>query len=87
MEKKLNCKGCSASVRMSEDEINEALEKLLRIKKIKVVDDTIYKSRLEKCSICSYLEYGTTCLQCGCIVQIRAKLRDSDCPYPKDRKW
>lgn len=87
MERKDNCKGCSASVRMSQDDIEKAIEQLSRIKKIKFVDDVLYENRLEKCNECRYLEYGTTCLQCGCVVQIKAKLADSSCPYPKDKKW
>ncbi|MBB2183836.1 hypothetical protein H0486_13235 [Lachnospiraceae bacterium MD1] len=87
MESKKVCKGCLASVRVSDQEIIEAIDKLSRLKKIQFVSDDIYQQRLEICDSCSDLEYGTTCLQCGCIVQIRAKLVDSHCPYPKNRKW
>lgn len=87
MESDQNCKGCLASVRTSEDEIKQAIEKLARLKGMKFVDDTVYQKRLDFCRACRYLEYDTTCLQCGCIVQIKAKLPASYCPFPKDRKW
>lgn len=86
-ENKKKCKACSITVQTSEDEIDKAIEKLSRLKGIKFVSDEIYESRLEKCMACQYLEYGTTCMQCGCIVQIRAKMPDSSCPYPHNHKW
>ncbi len=87
MENKPNCKACSASVHVSDDEIKTAIDKLSRVRGIKFVDDDLYFKRLELCSECKYLEYGTTCLQCGCLVQIRAKMPDSTCPFPKTPKW
>lgn len=81
------CKACSITVKISDDEISKAIEKLSRLKGIKFAADAIYQSRLEKCSSCQYLEYGTTCMQCGCIVQIRAKMKDSVCPLPHAHKW
>jgi hypothetical protein len=81
------CKACLASTKVTDGDIQLAIDKLSRLKGMKFVEDSLYLSRLEKCDVCAYLEYGTTCLQCGCIVQIRAKLPDSTCPYPKDRKW
>lgn len=87
MENNRICKGCLFTTKISENEINEAIEKLSRLKGMKFVDDLIYSNRLSKCNTCQYLEYGTTCLQCGCIVQIKAKLPDSTCPYPRERRW
>lgn len=84
---KRECKACSASVRLSDEEISMAIDKLSHLKGIKFVSDDIYQSRLDKCNSCQYLEYGTTCLQCGCIVQIKAKMPESVCPYPKNRQW
>ncbi len=82
-----DCKGCSANVHISEEEINRAIAILRKNKNTKFVDDKTYEFRLEQCKNCEFLEYGTTCLKCGCIVQIRAKLADSSCPYAKERKW
>lgn len=81
------CKGCSANVYISEEEINRAIAILRKNKNTKFVDDKTYEFRLRQCRNCEFLEYGTTCLKCGCIVQIRAKLADSSCPYTKEHKW
>ncbi len=87
MENKPFCKGCTISARVSDEEIEQAIDKLSRLKGMRFVEDALYTERLEKCGLCQYLEYGNTCLQCGCIVQIKAKLPDSKCPYPGNRKW
>lgn len=56
------CKVCSISVKVSNDEINKAIEKLSHLKGIKFVADDIYNKRLEKCMACQFLEDGTTCM-------------------------
>lgn len=87
MENKPLCKACSATVHVADEEISKAIERLAKLKGMKFVEDALYERRLEICSECQYLEYDTTCLQCGCIVQIKAKLPDSYCPFPKNKKW
>ena len=85
------CKGCSENVNtkrhISQEQIEDAINKLAKSKRIKFVSDEVYEFRLLQCKECEYLEYGTTCLQCGCFVQIRAKLADAVCPLSKQKKW
>lgn len=50
------------------------------------VDDDIYISRLTLCKSCDNLISGM-CLKCGCYVEIRAILKDKDCPDYNNRKW
>jgi membrane protease subunit (stomatin/prohibitin family) len=83
----IKCKACSASVNVSEQEIDEMLNKIISGNQFQIAAEEIYENRLDKCFSCNYLQYGTTCMQCGCIVQIRAKLKDSTCPYPKLSRW
>lgn len=85
MQTSSECKGCSATVNISEEEISRAIAALS--KNTKFVDDKVYEFRLAQCRDCKFFQYGTTCLKCGRIVQIRAKLADSSCPYTKERKW
>jgi hypothetical protein len=86
-----NCKSCdenkSVNKVISDDEINDAIEKLAKTKKVKLADDDTYAFRLSQCKSCDFYEYGSTCIKCGCIVQIRARLLDMHCPYSKKRKW
>ncbi|RCX13489.1 hypothetical protein DFR58_11725 [Anaerobacterium chartisolvens] len=87
----VKCKSCSENIsthtQISEQQINEAIDKLTKIKKIRLVDDSTYEYRLSQCRDCKYLEFGVTCLQCGCFIRIRAKLADAGCPLSKRKRW
>ena len=82
-----DCKGCSSSVRMTEDEIHNLIEATLKTENIQHVAEDIYIQRLGICNKCSALDYGTTCRYCGCLVQVKAWLLSAKCPYPYDAKW
>ena len=82
-----NCKGCSATVRVSSKEIDEMIAGIVNCKKFKITNPDEYLERLNICSECTSLEYGTTCMQCGCIVQIKAIIQKEKCPYPRNSKW
>lgn len=79
------CKGCMDSVHVSPAK----LERLIEIASSgrDIVSDNDYSARLQQCSDCTGLQYGTTCRYCGCLVAVRAKLRDSACPYPLAPRW
>ncbi|WP_204502059.1 DUF6171 family protein [Aquibacillus albus] len=82
----MSCKGCAASVRMSNKEVDKLVEEQLMLE-IDVVDDNVYNERLEHCVECPSLVYDTTCSHCGCFVKYRAKLAYKECPHPKGPKW
>ncbi|MEF2964874.1 DUF6171 family protein [Paenibacillus sp. M1] len=79
------CKGCTESVRVSPEKLERLIEIATRGRK--VVPDTEYARRLERCEDCPGLQYGTTCRYCGCLVAVRARLMDSVCPFPFASKW
>lgn len=79
------CKGCSESVEVSPDSIAQMVAQVERSGQ--AVEDEVYNRRLGKCLDCSYLEYGTTCMLCGCIVQVKAKYRTGSCPHPQQSRW
>jgi len=85
------CKSCMGNVdikrNISQEQINDAIDRLAVNKRIKFVSDRVYEFRLMQCRDCDYLEFGTTCLNCGCYVQIRAKLADAVCPLSKQNRW
>jgi hypothetical protein len=82
-----NCKGCSKSVRVASEDISKMLEEIVNSGNFKVVAEEVYKIRLKQCGGCEYLQYGTTCMQCGCIVHVRALMSDKDCPHTKKSRW
>lgn len=87
MQENNECKGCSATVRLTQEEIQKIFGETVKVNSVKVVTEEVYGQRLEKCSQCQALDYGTTCRYCGCIIQIKAKLLAAKCPYPYNPKW
>ncbi|MBZ4646800.1 MAG: hypothetical protein JG777_2289 [Clostridia bacterium] len=88
MSERNECKGCSVSVKVSFDEIKARMsEYMIMLDGDDCVPDNIYQRRLSECNSCPGLYYGTTCRYCGCFVQMRAKRKDRNCPYPGKSKW
>lgn len=50
------------------------------------VSNDVYNFRLSCCKKCDYLISGM-CLKCGCYAEIRAILKDKDCPNFDNRQW
>jgi hypothetical protein len=80
MMQEAECKGCGASVRLSDAEVQRILAEYFQGSPAAMVDDAGYERRLAICRACDRLDYGTTCRHCGCLVQVRAKLADQHCP-------
>lgn len=80
------CKGCSASVQVDEQQL-ERIIRALSANPEQCVDDDTYAKRMSICEACPSLIYDTTCKHCGCLVAVRAKLKDRSCPYPGQAKW
>ncbi|UJF35825.1 DUF6171 family protein [Paenibacillus hexagrammi] len=86
-EREETCKGCSASVVLSEEEI-ALLQKLhFEQDQMAVVTEEEFERRMGQCHGCQGLQYGTTCRYCGCLVAIKAKLLSAACPFPYQPKW
>lgn len=86
MQTSSSCKGCSADVHVTQEQIDRMVTKLARFPDA-CVPDELYDRRLEACLSCPSLQYGSTCSHCGCIVQVRAKFRDKTCPAPGGSRW
>jgi hypothetical protein len=86
-EGKDNCKGCRASVRVLDEEIKHMLQEIEDSGNFELADMNLYEHRMKKCETCKYLQYNNTCAQCGCIVQIRARILKNSCPFPGKSNW
>ncbi|MCC3375019.1 DUF6171 family protein [Cohnella sp. REN36] len=80
------CKGCTEDVKLTMEQIARMVSKLDRFPET-CAEEEVYATRLAACRACPSLQYGTTCAHCGCIVQLRAKLRDKTCPAPGGSRW
>lgn len=84
---KSKCKRCGLKTVLSEADIEKMISEVREMRGIKLADEGEYQRRLSVCMECEKLEYGSTCALCGCVVHVRAMLRDGKCPFPKKTKW
>lgn len=78
------CKRCGLKTVLNEDEISKMVGEVRAMKGVRLADENTYQLRLDVCGECEKLEYGSTCMACGCIVQVRALTADGKCP---NKKW
>lgn len=81
------CKACSASVHVNSEDIGRMVDEIVNSPEFNIVTEKVYEERLNQCHNCDNLLYDTTCMQCGCIIQVRALLEDKDCPHPNKSRW
>jgi len=81
------CKGCTASVHMTEEEIASIFGQTMRIRNVKLVSEEEYARRMEACRACGAFQFGTTCRWCGCLMAVKAKLAAARCPAPEGSRW
>lgn len=81
------CKRCGLKTVIPEEDIDKMVEDIKRMKGIKLVDEEVFNKRFKICRECDKFEYGSTCMLCGCVMQVRARLKNTSCPYPKNKKW
>lgn len=43
-------------------------------------------NRLVECSFCEH-RIGSTCGICGCLISLKARLEDEQCPDPEGNRW
>ncbi len=81
-----NCKKClllEAGEKVTYDEI---MQYVASLDKNDLADEEIFIQRISLCKECENLISGM-CLKCGCYVEIRARLKDADCPDYDNAKW
>lgn len=78
------CKRCEAKTALSPDDIQKMVNEVTSMKGIRLTDTDEYERRFALCRLCEYFMYGSTCSQCGCVMQVRARLADGRCPK---KKW
>jgi hypothetical protein len=81
-----DCPGCSVRVRLGEEELERLLARHGVADSDRVAPD-LYAHRLEICSSCDSLLYGSTCRHCGCLVAARAWIANQTCPRPGEARW
>ena len=80
------CRGCRNSVYVNDEEMQKQIDLVLK-SGVPVAEETLYKKRLQLCKNCEQLLYQSTCMSCGCLVQVRALNALRICPHPAGSKW
>lgn len=75
------CKGCREDYKVTPTQINRILSSSM-FKPEFCVPDEVYAERVALCGTCPKLHEGVTCVACGCIIPVVAKLKERSCPLP-----
>jgi hypothetical protein len=81
------CKGCTASVHITDEELTQLFGSTLRIREVKLTSDEEYTRRMAACKACEAFQFGTTCRWCGCLMAVKGKLAAARCPAPEGSRW
>jgi hypothetical protein len=82
-----NCKGCTATVHVTTEEMKQLFGQTLHIREVKLTSEEEYARRMAACLACDAFQFGTTCRWCGCLMAIKGKLAAARCPAPEGSKW
>ena len=83
MEKCKKCLLLEAGERVTYEEL---MQYVATLSSDVLVNEETYQKRILYCKECDSLIAGM-CLKCGCYVEIRARLRNADCPDYNHRRW
>lgn len=87
MDSRKECKGCSSSVRLSEEDIYDIIKNIKVDKDRDIVCEKTYKERIGVCKKCEDLLYNTTCRYSGYLVYVKAREQKAFCPRPGQTNW
>lgn len=71
---------------MTREQVRALIEKTRLDDTQLLAPDGVYERRLDACEACDSLS-GATCMQCGCIVPVRAMRQNGRCPHPSGSRW
>ena len=80
------CKKClllDAGEKVTYDEIMQYVKTL---DEKDLAENAVFEKRIRHCKNCGNLISGM-CTKCGCYVEVRARLKNSECPDYDDKKW
>ena len=81
-----NCKKCLLLEAGESVTYGEIMQYVSTLDKKDLADNSIYNKRISHCRECDNLLSGM-CTKCGCYVEVRARLRNSQCPEYDNRRW
>ena len=80
------CKKCLLLEAGESVTYDEIMKYVSTLDENELADNSIYLKRISRCKECDNLLSGM-CVKCGCYVEVRARLKSSDCPDYDNRRW
>ena len=77
------CKRCGLKTVLDDKDIAKMVDEVTHMKGVTLVDEREYNRRIAFCAECEKLLYGSTCMLCGAVVQVRCRLKKGRCPSGK----
>ncbi len=77
------CKRCGLKTVLDDKDIAKMVDEVTHMKGVTLVTDEEYNRRLAYCGECEKLQYGSTCMLCGAVVQVRCRIEKGKCPWGK----
>ncbi len=78
------CKACEYTSEIHKKTVEAEVERLSKMKGLRLCGDGEKQRRLEICSNCAHLDINGVCMMCGCYVQLRALPQSGHCPM---KQW
>lgn len=78
------CKRCGLKTALDDKDIAKMVNEVTHMKGVTLVTEEEYNRRISYCAECEKLQYGSTCMLCGAVVQVRCRLENGKCPW---KKW
>lgn len=77
------CKRCGLKTVLDDEDIAKMVDEVTHMDGVTLVSEEEYIRRSTFCAECDKLGYGSTCMLCGAVVQVRCRLEKGRCPAQK----
>jgi len=85
MDEKRKCRICALE-ELEGTDMKAYVEKALKLlPEEELAEKEAYEARIRICGACEHA-MNYTCMKCGCLVHVRAALRENHCPM-RAKKW
>lgn len=78
------CKRCGLKTALTQSDIDKMVSEVKSMRGVELTDEDTYRKRFGICEECEHFYYKSTCNLCGCVMQVRARLKSGRCPK---KKW
>lgn len=81
------CRNCEPPPLPGADELDGILARFLVRHRARRASETQAFARLEVCHACDKCLGGHTCTVCGCLLAVKARVLEADCPHAEGDRW